>query len=403
MANPRDIKIEDYNYPLPDEKIAKFPLAQRDQSKLLVYREGKISENIYANIAEELPKNSFLIFNNTKVVKARLLFQKSTGAHIEIFCLEPLDFNGEMTQAMAQKHHASWLCYVGNAKKWKEGIVEATTATGIELRAEKLSKKGDAFAIKFSWNSAHTFSELLTVLGELPLPPYMNRKAEKEDEDRYQTVYAKYEGSVAAPTAGLHFTKEVLQSLRDKNFTTEFVTLHVGAGTFKPVDSEKIGEHDMHFEVIDVSLNVLEKLHEQLRTQQPIIPVGTTSLRTIESLYWLGVKQLLKGNIHELLQWECYDLEQKNISPSESILALITHLKNSQQHSIIAKTQLMIAPGYQFKLAHGIITNFHQPKSTLLLLVSAMIGDDWKKVYTYALENDFRFLSYGDGCLLIKN
>lgn len=401
MANPKDIKIEDYNYPLSDEKIAKFPLAQRDQSKLLVYRDGIISESIYANIAEQLPKNSFLVFNNTKVVKARLLFQKLTGAHIEIFCLEPLDFNGEMTQAMAQKHHASWLCYVGNAKKWKEGFVQATTSTGIELRAEKTNKIGDAFAIKFSWNSAHTFSELLTALGELPLPPYMNRKAEKEDEDRYQTVYAKHEGSVAAPTAGLHFTEKVLQSLRDNNFATEFVTLHVGAGTFKPVDAEKIGEHDMHFEVIDVSLHLLEKLNAQLEKQQPIIPVGTTSLRTLESLYWLGVKQHFQKNIHELLQWECYDLEHKNISASESILALITHLKNTQQTSIIAKTQLMIAPSYQFKLAHGIITNFHQPKSTLLLLVSAMTGDDWKKVYNYALENDFRFLSYGDGCLLL--
>ncbi|MFP5470146.1 MAG: S-adenosylmethionine:tRNA ribosyltransferase-isomerase [Bacteroidia bacterium] len=403
MIDPKDICIEDYDYALSDEKIAKFPLAQRDQSKLLIYKNGNISESIYANIAAHLPKNSFLIFNNTKVVKARLLFRKETGALIEIFCLEPLDFNGEPTQAMAKKQSAEWTCLVGNAKKWKEGKVAIKSDSGFEIYAEKITKHNDAFHIKFSWNNDYTFSEVLTYLGELPLPPYMNRKAEKKDEETYQTVYAKHEGSVAAPTAGLHFTENVLQSLKNKNHDYDFVTLHVGAGTFKPVDSEKIGNHDMHFEVIDVSLDFLKNLLEKIQQSHPIIPVGTTSLRTLESLYWLGVKAMKKESFSHLLQWECYDLEKETISPENALTFLIKALEKNKQSKLFAKTQLMIAPSYQFKIANGIITNFHQPKSTLLVLVSALIGNDWKTVYNYALENNFRFLSYGDGCLLIKS
>jgi S-adenosylmethionine:tRNA ribosyltransferase-isomerase len=401
MANPKDIKIEDYNYPLPDEKIAKFPLAQRDHSKLLVYRDGVISESIYANIAEQLPKNSFLIFNNTKVVKARLLFRKETGALIEIFCLEPLDFNGEPTLAMSKQHTAEWTCLVGNAKKWKDGKIAIKSDSGFEIFAEKIAKHNDAFHIKFSWNNNYTFSEVLKYLGELPLPPYMNRKAEKNDEQSYQTVYAKYEGSVAAPTAGLHFTDGVFASLKRHHHTHDFVTLHVGAGTFKPVDAENIGNHDMHFEVINISVEFLKNILKKVKEKSPIIPVGTTSLRTLESLYWLGVKAAKNSDTSLLKQWECYDLENDTITPENALNFLINILEKNNQTQLFAKTQLMIAPSYRFKFAHGIITNFHQPKSTLLVLVSALIGDDWKTVYNYALENNFRFLSYGDGCLIL--
>lgn len=403
MIDPKDIRIENYDYALSDEKIAKFPLPQRDQSRLLIYKNGTISESVYANIAEQLPKNSFLVFNNTKVVKARLLFKKETGALIEIFCLEPLDFNGEPTQAMAKKQNSEWTCLVGNAKKWKDGKVFIKSNDGFEIYAEKIAKHNDAFHIKFSWNNNYTFSEVLAYLGELPLPPYMNRKAEKKDEETYQTVYAKYEGSVAAPTAGLHFTEGVLTSLKTQKHDYDFVTLHVGAGTFKPVDSEKIGNHDMHFEVIDVSLGFLKNLLEKIQQNQSIIPIGTTSLRTLESLYWLGVKAMKKESFSHLLQWECYGLEKENITPENALNFLINVLEKNNQTRLFAKTQLMIAPSYKFKIAHGIITNFHQPKSTLLVLVSAMIGNDWKTVYNYALENDFRFLSYGDGCLLMMN
>lgn len=403
MTNPKSIKIEDFNYSLPDEKIAKFPLENRGDSKLLVYKNRETTESTYQHISKELPKNSFLVFNNTKVVKARLIFQKPTGGKVEIFCLEPKDFSGEMTQAMAQTQSSTWYCLVGGAKKWKEGAVFLETPSGLMIKAERKGRENDAFIIQFSWTpSKLSFSEVLKETGELPLPPYMNRKAEKSDQERYQTTYAKHEGSVAAPTAGLHFTDEILASLKSKNIESDFVTLHVGAGTFKPVDSEEIGDHDMHFELFEVSKDFVINIKNQLDEGKQVIPVGTTSLRTIESLFWIG--QNIKRGVRDLnlTQWTPYENEVK-ISPTRALEEIITYLENNNQEKLVTSTQLMIAPGYEFKIASGIITNFHQPKSTLLLLVSAMIGENWKNVYNYALENDFRFLSYGDGCLLIND
>lgn len=404
MANPKSIKIVDYNYNLPDEKIAKFPLENRGDSKLLVYNKGEISESQYQNLSDVLPEDAFLVFNNTKVVKARLIFQKPTGGKVEIFCLEPKDFSGEMTQAMAQKGETTWYCLVGGAKKWKEGAVFLETPSGLLIKAERKGRENDAFIIQFSWTPIEkTFSEVLKETGELPLPPYMNRKAEKSDQERYQTTFAKHEGSVAAPTAGLHFTPSIKDTLRNKNITFDYLTLHVGAGTFKPVDAEEIGNHDMHFELFDVSLSFLENIKIQLENKKKIIPVGTTSLRTLESLFWIG--QNLKKGVSgvNLTQWTPYQDKLENFSAIDSLDEIVKHLKTNNQTKFVASTQLMIAPGYEFKIASGIVTNFHQPKSTLLLLVSAMIGENWKKIYNHALENDFRFLSYGDGCLLLKD
>ncbi len=403
MTDPKSIKIEDYNYNLPDEKIAKFPLENRGDSKLLVYKNQHISESKYHHIATQLPEDAFLVFNNTKVVKARLLFQKPTGGKVEIFCLEPKNFSGEMTQAMAQTETTTWYCLVGGAKKWKKGAVFLETPSGLMIKAERRGRENDAFIIQFSWTpSSKTFSEVLKETGELPLPPYMNRKAEASDQERYQTTFAKHEGSVAAPTAGLHFTDEILASLKTKKIESDYVTLHVGAGTFKPVDAEEIGNHDMHFELFEVSRSFLENLKEQLQKNKTIIPVGTTSLRTIESLFWIG-QNLINGSKEiNLTQWTPYKNHTKTLTASESIDVLISYLKDNKQTKLVASTQLMIAPGYEFKIASGIVTNFHQPKSTLLLLVSAMIGDNWEQVYDYALNHNFRFLSYGDGCLLMK-
>lgn len=403
MTNPKSIKIEDYNYNLPDEKIAKFPLDNRGDSKLLVYKNEQISETQYQNLSKVLPEDAFLVFNNTKVVKARLIFQKPTGGKVEIFCLEPKDFSGEMTQAMAQKESSTWYCLVGGAKKWKEGAVYLETPSGLMIKAERKGRENDAFVIQFSWTPiSKTFSEVLKETGELPLPPYINRKAEETDQDRYQTTFAKHEGSVAAPTAGLHFTPQIKESLQEKNIEFDYLTLHVGAGTFKPVDAEEIGNHDMHFELFETSKNFLISLKNKIEEGKQIIPVGTTSLRTLESLFWIG-QNLINGAAElNLTQWTPYQEHQKKATPLESFEAIIAYLEKHKQAKFVASTQLMIAPGYEFKIASGIVTNFHQPKSTLLLLVSAMIGENWKKVYDYALNNDFRFLSYGDGCLLMK-
>ena len=407
ITHPKNISIADYTYILPDERIAKYPLPERDQSKLLIYRNGEIKENIYANLANELPENSLLIFNNTKVVEARLLFEKPNGGKIEIFCLEPHEQYGDITTAMLQKEKVWWKCLVGGAKKWKEGSLISRIGrydfADITFAAQKIKQLSDSYIIELSWDDAHlSFAELLHLAGAIPLPPYINRSPEESDKERYQTIYARHDGSVAAPTAGLHFTDSLFKKLAAKNIQHDFVTLHVGAGTFKPVKTETMQEHEMHAEFIDVSKVFIKKLIQQL--DQTIITVGTTSLRTIESLYWLGVKTKFNPSIdHNALhitQWEPYELSEKNIAVKDALELLLNWMDQQQTERLITKTQIIIAPGYQFKIIKALITNFHQPQSTLLLLVAAITGDNWRKIYNYALENDFRFLSYGDGNLL---
>jgi S-adenosylmethionine:tRNA ribosyltransferase-isomerase len=415
--HPKNISIHDYTYDLPEEKIARYPIAERDASKLLVYKEGNITTDIYRNIDSFLPERSLLIFNNTKVVEARLLFQKATGGVIEIFCLKPHEQYADITSAMLQQEKVLWKCLVGGASKWKRGqVLEKKIAVNkkeIILHASYIEKRTDHFIIELSWSPVNTsFAELLHLAGAIPLPPYIKREAEQSDAERYQTIYAQHDGSVAAPTAGLHFTDTIFENLKKKNIQTDFVTLHVGAGTFKPVKSEIMEEHEMHAEFIDVSVSTIENILSHLDNN--IIAVGTTSLRTIESLYWLGVKarkpELCSGaSIPEqssgiqLSQWEAYELARHNISPTDALNALIEWMHKNKLKRLITKTQILIAPGYKMKIVKGLITNFHQPNSTLLLLVAALTGDDWRKIYDHALQNDFRFLSYGDGSLLWVN
>ncbi|MCF3109515.1 S-adenosylmethionine:tRNA ribosyltransferase-isomerase [Niabella sp. CC-SYL272] len=406
--HPKDLNIADFTYELPEEKIAFFPLTQRDASLLLVYQSGSIATDIYRNIDQYIPEHSLAIFNNTKVVEARILFKKPTGGQIEIFCLEPYEGYADITTAMAQQSNVLWLCLIGGASKWKSGQVLTRSINGPAgetiLEARFLEKRDDRFLIDLSWTPASlSFAEILHATGQVPLPPYIKRTADAADEERYQTVYALHDGSVAAPTAGLHFTHEVLQKLAQKKIETDFVTLHVGAGTFKPVKAEVMNDHEMHAEFISVSPQLIRNI---ARTQEhPVIAVGTTSLRTLESLYWLGAKLLrdphcFDSRIPYIDQWEAYE-EPLQQYPVHAVLdALVTYLSEKQLTTLVAKTQILIAPGYPFKIADALVTNFHQPSSTLLLLVAAFIGDDWRMVYQYALENDFRFLSYGDGSLL---
>lgn len=405
--HPQELSIKDFSYELPDDRIAKYPLAERDQSKLLVYREGAIGEDLYANLADHLPANSLLVFNNTKVVEARLLFEKTNGGKIEIFCLEPHESYGDITSAMLQKGKILWKCLVGGAKKWKEGSliaqIERYDAAKVTLSARKVEQLTDAYLIELSWDDPDlSFAELLHMAGVIPLPPYLNRPAEETDQERYQTIYAKHDGSVAAPTAGLHFTDSLFDKLSKKNIGHAFITLHVGAGTFKPVKSETMQQHEMHAEFIDVTAVFIQKLLQQLN--DPVIAVGTTSLRTLESLYWLGVKTLLYPAIRPealtLTQWEAYSLAEKNISTADALNALLSWLQQHHTDRLITRTQIIIAPGYVFRVVKGLITNFHQPQSTLLLLVAAITGNNWRKIYQYALDHNFRFLSYGDGSLL---
>jgi len=405
MADPKNISIKDYTYALPEERIAKYPLAERDASKLLIYNDGALTEDIYRNITYHIPEHSLLIFNNTKVVEARLLFKKETGAVIEIFCLEPHEKYSDITTAMLQKTKVEWQCLVGGISKWKKGqVLEKKIKSGnneIILRANYVEKRTDTFIIELSWSPGElSFAEVLHTAGAIPLPPYIKRSAEESDTERYQTVYARHDGSVAAPTAGLHFTDHIFNKLQEKKIKTDFVTLHVGAGTFKPVKAETMQEHEMHAEWIDVSKSTIENILQNLDNN--IIAVGTTSLRTIESLYWLGVKKLrIKSQEPvELLQWEAYTLAGKNIPANVALQYLLEWMIDNKMERLITKTQILIAPGYQFKIIKGLITNFHQPQSTLLLLVAALIGKDWKSVYEYAFQNNFRFLSYGDGSLL---
>ena len=406
MTDPKKISILDFTYALPAERIALHPLAARDASKLLIYKNGNIQQDIYKNIAAHLPANSLLVFNNTKVIKARIRFQKSSGGVIEIFCLEPYEAINEYSSVMNKKALVRWKCMIGGASKWKEGDLEKQWAVGsgqCAIRAKLIEKLPDAYVVEFSWIPADlSFAEVLEQCGDIPLPPYIKRKAEIEDTERYQTIYARDEGSVAAPTAGLHFTDDIFKSLAAKNIQTDFVTLHVGAGTFKPVKAASMEGHKMHAEWIDVSVEMIENLIKQL--DKTIVAVGTTSLRTLESLYWMGVKANLQPAIKQLQinQWEVYEapLANNNLTAEESLTSLLRWMKENNHQKLFTTSQILIAPGYNFKIANAIITNFHQPQSTLLLLVAAAIGNDWRKIYDYAMEHDFRFLSYGDGSLL---
>ena len=402
--HPKDLRIEDYTYELPDDRIAKYPLATRDASKLLVYKQGAITEDNYRNIAIHIPANTLMVFNQTKVVHARLLFTKPSGSTIEVFCLSPHDQYTDIQTAMLQKGKVEWDCLVGGASKWKHGtVLQLINETPhFTLSARITDRKPGAYTLTLEWdNDQLTFAEVLHYAGKVPLPPYLHRNAETSDEERYQTLFAKEEGSVAAPTAGLHFTKEVLQSLSEKKIDAAFVTLHVGAGTFKPVKSETMAEHDMHAEWIEVTIDFIKQLSAHLNGK--VVAVGTTSLRTLESLYWIGNK-LAKGeqvDLHGIAvnQWDPYH-EAQTCTPEEALAAIVTYLEANKLSKLVTRTQILIAPGYKFKIVNGLVTNFHQPQSTLLLLVSAFISGDWRKVYNFAMEHDYRFLSYGDGCLL---
>jgi S-adenosylmethionine:tRNA ribosyltransferase-isomerase len=409
--HPKNLSIEDFDYDLPEERIAVYPLSQRDQSKLLIYKNGLISEDIYRHIADYLPEKSFLIFNDTKVIKARILFEKTTGAVIEIFCLEPHEKINDYAVVLQQKNSTKWKCMIGGAGKWKEKFLEkkfSISEKEITLKASLVEKLSDAYVVELSWQPGnYSFAEIIEHAGQTPLPPYIKRKAEESDAQKYQTIYSHYEGSVAAPTAGLHFTKEIFSSLSKKNIDIGFVTLHVGAGTFKPVKSENMEGHEMHAEWIDVSAKFIIQLIKNISSD--IFCVGTTSVRTIESLYWMGLKTFINPNIEfeklKINQWEVYEdeLSKTKLGAKESLTSLLNYLLVKKTERLFIQTQIIIAPGYFFKITKGIVTNFHQPKSTLLLLVAAMIGEKWKEMYDYALKNNFRFLSYGDGCLIYKN
>lgn len=406
MSNKtQQIRIEEYDYPLPDERIAKFPLAKRDESKLLLYKDGQVSESIFKHIADYLPAGSLLVYNNTRVIQARLLFQKATGARIEVFCLEPAEPH-DYALIFQQTERCSWICLVGNLKKWKDGLLtKKVTIQGEEviLSAEKKESHGDSHRIEFTWNNPkYTFADLLDAAGVLPIPPYLHRETEKSDLVTYQTVYSKIKGSVAAPTAGLHFTPEVLADVDAHGIGREEVTLHVGAGTFKPVKSETIEGHEMHTEFISVRRSSIERIQKNLGK---IIAVGTTSVRTLESLYYIGVKLASHPDAtsEELVvnQWMPYEAENNRIPVAEALQHILDYLDRHQADKLVTATQIIIAPGYEFKVVRGIITNFHQPKSTLLLLISAFVKGNWRTIYDYALSHDFRFLSYGDSSLLL--
>ena len=398
----RQIDINDFDYPLPDERIAKFPLAERTSSKLLIYHNGTIRQSHFRNIAEELPKGTMLVFNNTRVVRARMVMHKASGARIEVFCLEPHD-PADYERAFAIKGECSWSCIVGNLKKWKEGEVGIDFDYNGEphtLRAAIVERGTREHIVRFCWSADCTFGQLLEVLGRIPIPPYLNRDSEEIDNTRYQTVYARFEGSVAAPTAGLHFTPELIASMRDEGYSFEEVTLHVGAGTFLPVKDDNAAEHNMHTEHFSVSLTAVENL---LRNIGRITAVGTTSVRTLESLTALAYRIHRDGtpDVERTVgQWELYDIPAE-FTGRDALATLRDYMTANGLAQLKAATQIMITPlGYRFRIVSYIITNFHQPKSTLLLLVSAYVGDDWHKIYDYALAHDFRFLSYGDSSLL---
>ena len=401
----QQIRIEDFDYPLPDERIAKFPLAKRDESKLLLYRQGAVGETQFKHITQFLPAGSLMVFNNTRVIQARLLFRKPTGARIEVFCLEPVEPH-DYALVFQQTERCRWMCLVGNLKKWKEGTLSREVLVGGEtvlLKAERLQSCGDSHLIEFTWDHPTcTFADLLDAAGVLPIPPYLNRETEASDLQTYQTVYSKVKGSVAAPTAGLHFTPEVLADIDAQGIGREEVTLHVGAGTFKPVKSETIEGHEMHTEFISVRRSSIERIKNNLGR---IIAVGTTSVRTLESLYYIGVTLAANPNAtaEELVvdQWMPYDEANNRLPVAEALQQIVDYLDRNGVDRLVTATRIIIVPGYDFKLVRGLVTNFHQPKSTLLLLISAFVKGDWRTIYDYALAHDFRFLSYGDSSLLL--
>ena len=406
MSKIQDINIADYDYLLPDERIAKYPLVRRDMSKLLVYQQGEIGEERFDHLPDCLPEKSLMVFNNTRVIQARLLFRKATGAQIEIFCLEPAD-PADYALNFQQTKQCSWLCLVGNLKKWKDGVLQQTVQIKndfIVFSAERKAVNGNTCLITFSWDHLScTFADLLDAAGQLPIPPYLHRATEQSDLQTYQTVYSKIKGSVAAPTAGLHFTPEVLAALKAKNMGMEEITLHVGAGTFKPVQTATIGEHTMHTEYFTVHRHTIQRL---LTNLGQIIAVGTTSVRTLESLYYIGATLVENpgANAQDLAvtQWAPYETNHDAITPTESLRQILDYMERKQLDQLVSATQIMIVPGYTFRMIRGMITNFHQPQSTLLLLVSAFVEGNWRQIYNYALAHDFRFLSYGDSSLLLK-
>ena len=399
-----EIHIEEYNYPLPDERIAKYPLAQRDASKLLCYKDKNITENRFSDISSILPADHLMVFNDTKVVPARLHFQRPTGAHIEIFCLEPIQPE-EYVSMFAVTDSCRWKCIVGNVKRWKDDILtlynpsEDPGVVNMALKAKLIERQGETSIVEFSWDNGAPFSQVLEVCGNIPIPPYLNRETEDIDLERYQTLYARYRGSVAAPTAGLHFTEQVLDKIKAKNIDIQTVCLHVGAGTFLPVKSSLVSEHNMHREPFVVTAEFLNKLRGSIGK---VIAVGTTSVRTLESLYYIGVSCIETGVPADVDQWAPYSREY-SYSLGEALDALIGYLEANGMSSIQIGTRIIIVPGYQFKVVNVLVTNFHQPQSTLLLLISAFVAGDWHAIYDFALANDFRFLSYGDSSVLFRS
>ena len=396
-----EIRIKDYDYPLPDERIAKYPLEERDASKLLVYRDGEVRERVFRELPAELPADALMVFNDTKVVPARLFFRRDTGAHIEIFCLEPV-LPAEYNTSFASTESCQWKCVIGNSKRWKDDIlsfdVDGGELADFQLKARLISRDGQTGVVEFSWSGGAPFSRVLELCGRVPIPPYLNRDTEAIDLERYQTLYAHVRGSVAAPTAGLHFTERVLEGIRAKGVDTQTVCLHVGAGTFLPVKSELVSDHPMHREPFTVSLQLLRKLRD---ASGKVIAVGTTSVRTLESLYYVGVSIIEAGEPQDVAQWAPYEREYK-YSTTESLDAIIRYLEDKGLEELRVGTRIIIVPGFRFRIVDMMVTNFHQPESTLILLISAFVGGDWKTIYNYALGHGFRFLSYGDSSLLYR-
>lgn len=394
-----EIRIEDFSYNLPEDRIAKYPLAERDSSKLLIYKDGNIRDSVFRNISDELPAGAMMVFNDTKVVPARLFFRRPTGAHIEIFCLEP-DTPAEYDRNFATESSCRWKCVIGNAKRWKEDLLAfdagVSDAADLGLTASLISREGQTGIVEFRWKSGVPFSRVLEICGQVPIPPYLNRRTEDIDIERYQTLYAKFRGSVAAPTAGLHFTDRVLQDIKARGIDIEEVCLHVGAGTFLPVKSSLISGHPMHREPFSVSLELLKRLRD---CDRPVIAVGTTSVRTLESLYYEGVSLLRTGKPSEIAQWAPYE-EEYPYTRSEAFDAIVRYLESGGLDHLVTGTRIIIVPGFRFRVTDMMVTNFHQPQSTLLLLISAFVGGDWQNIYRHALDNGYRFLSYGDSSLL---
>lgn len=399
-----EIRIDNYDYPLPDGRIAKYPLEQRDSSKLLEYRNGAVSEHVFRDIPDIVPSDAIMVFNDTKVVPARLHFQRETGAHIEVFCLEPV-FPAEYNLIFARTSSCRWKCIVGNVKKWKSDTLSLynpdndKTVENLALKASLIERDGETSVVEFTWNGEVPFSRVLEICGSIPIPPYLNRDTEAIDQERYQTLYARFRGSVAAPTAGLHFTQEVLERIKAKGVDMETVCLHVGAGTFLPVKSSEISGHTMHREPFVVRRAFIEDLR---RGGRPVIAVGTTSVRTLESLYYVGVKCIENGQPEDIGQWMPYEKDY-SYSLEESLDAALEYLDSKSLDELKVGTRIIIVPGYRFRVVDILVTNFHQPKSTLLLLISAFVDGDWRKIYDYALSHDFRFLSYGDSSVLFRN